>query len=75
MPIRPGILVAIIWIGWLLSWMVAAVWTGRTQKRVATWAVWLSRVLLLVGAALVVQVPLGDQVILASKAGFPLARE
>jgi hypothetical protein len=24
MPIRPGILFAIIWIGWLLSWMIAA---------------------------------------------------
>ena len=52
MPIRPGILFAIIWIGWLLSWMVAAFWTSRTRKSVATWNVWLSRVLLLVGAAL-----------------------
>ena len=57
MPIRPSIIFAIIWLGWLLSWMVAF-WTSRTQKRIATWNVWLSRVLLLVGAALVVQVPL-----------------
>jgi hypothetical protein len=27
MPIRPGVLFAIIWIGWLLSWMIAAFWT------------------------------------------------
>jgi protein-S-isoprenylcysteine O-methyltransferase Ste14 len=52
MPIRPSTLFAIIWIGWLLSWIVAAFWTSRTQKRVATWDVWLSRVLLLVGAGL-----------------------
>ena len=52
MLIRPGIIFAIIWIGWLLSWMIAAFWTSPTQKRVATWDVWLSRVLLLVGAAL-----------------------
>jgi protein-S-isoprenylcysteine O-methyltransferase Ste14 len=52
MLIRPGIIFAIIWIGWLLSWMIAAFWTSPTRKRVATWDVWLSRVLLLVGAAL-----------------------
>jgi protein-S-isoprenylcysteine O-methyltransferase Ste14 len=52
MPIRPGVFFAIIWIGWLLSWMIAAFWTSQTKKRVATWDVWLSRVLLVAGAAL-----------------------
>ncbi len=52
MPVRPGVLFAVIWIGWLLSWMAAACWTARTEKRAATWDQWLSRILLLAGAVL-----------------------
>jgi hypothetical protein len=36
MPIRPGVFFAIIWIGWLLSWMAASFWTNRTEKRLST---------------------------------------
>ena len=32
----PTQLLAIIWIVWLLSWVVASFWSGRTQKQVMT---------------------------------------
>ncbi len=52
MPIRPGVLFAIIWIAWVLSWIAAAFWRAPTQKRAATRDQWLSRVLILAGAVL-----------------------
>jgi hypothetical protein len=36
MPIRPSIIFAVIWLGWLVSWIVAGFWTNRTEKRAAT---------------------------------------
>lgn len=32
----PKQLIALIWIGWLISWAVASFWSGRTEKRVMT---------------------------------------
>jgi protein-S-isoprenylcysteine O-methyltransferase Ste14 len=52
MPLRPGVLFAIIWIGWLLSWIAAAFWRAPTRKRAATRDEWVSRILLLAGAVL-----------------------
>jgi protein-S-isoprenylcysteine O-methyltransferase Ste14 len=52
MSIRPAVVFGIIWIAWLLSWLVAAFWTNRTEKQVSTGDVWLSRALLVVGAVL-----------------------
>ncbi len=52
MLIRPAVFFAIIWIGWLLSWIAASFWTNRTEKRLSTWDVWASRGLLLAGALL-----------------------
>ena len=49
---RPSAVFAIIWIGWIVSWIAAAFWSARTEKRVATWPVWVSRVALLAGAVL-----------------------
>jgi protein-S-isoprenylcysteine O-methyltransferase Ste14 len=49
---RPRVVFAIIWIGWIVSWIGASFWSARTEKRVATWPVWVSRVALLVGAIL-----------------------
>ena len=49
---RPSVVFAIIWIGWIVSWIGASFWSARTEKRVATWPVWVSRVALLVGAIL-----------------------
>ena len=52
MPIRPSIIFAVIWLGWLVSWIVAGFWTNRTEKRAATWDVWAYRVLVSAGALL-----------------------
>jgi protein-S-isoprenylcysteine O-methyltransferase Ste14 len=50
--IRLNVLFAIIWIGWLVSWMAAAFWTGRTEKRAVTWQIWVYRAALVAGAIL-----------------------
>jgi protein-S-isoprenylcysteine O-methyltransferase Ste14 len=49
---RPGLLFAIAWIGWIVTWMAAAFWSGRTEKQAATWHVWAYRVLIIAGAIL-----------------------
>ncbi len=49
---RPSLVFAIIWIGWIVSWIAASFWTARTEKRAATWRQWASRALLLIGALL-----------------------
>jgi protein-S-isoprenylcysteine O-methyltransferase Ste14 len=33
----PTSLLAVIWLAWLTSWVVASFWSGRTQKQVLTW--------------------------------------
>jgi hypothetical protein len=32
MFIRPRAVFAVIWIGWIVSWMAAAFWSNRTEK-------------------------------------------
>jgi protein-S-isoprenylcysteine O-methyltransferase Ste14 len=48
----PALLFAIAWIGWIVTWIAAAFWSGRTQKRVNTWEVWVYRVASLAGLVL-----------------------
>src|ERR1700733_189009 len=52
MTVRLSAVFAIIWIGWVISWLAASFWTARTEKRIATWDVWVSRAALLLGALL-----------------------
>ncbi len=56
MSIRPGTIFAVAWLAWVASWILAAFWTGRTEKRAATWRagwdVWAPRLLPLAGAIL-----------------------
>lgn len=52
MDASPGLLFAIIWIGWLASWMTAAAWSSRAQKRAATAEALIYRLLTLFGAVL-----------------------
>jgi protein-S-isoprenylcysteine O-methyltransferase Ste14 len=52
MPVGPSQIFAIIWIGWLLSWMAAALWSGRTEKSDTTAAVPVYRTAILAGAIL-----------------------
>jgi protein-S-isoprenylcysteine O-methyltransferase Ste14 len=50
---RPALLFAVIWLGWLISWMVAAaLWSDRTAKRLLTWDVLVYRILILAGVIL-----------------------
>src|SRR5580698_5629121 len=49
---RPSVVFAIIWIGWIVSWIAASFWSARTEKRVTTLPVWVSRAALVAGALL-----------------------
>jgi protein-S-isoprenylcysteine O-methyltransferase Ste14 len=49
---RPSVLFAIIWIGWLVTWMAAALWSAPVQKRAVTRHTWAYRVALFAGAVL-----------------------
>lgn len=49
---HPALLFAVIWLGWFISWMVAALWSDRTAKRLLTWDVLVYRILILAGAIL-----------------------
>jgi protein-S-isoprenylcysteine O-methyltransferase Ste14 len=54
MVVRPRVFFAIFWLAWIASWLVAAFWASRAQRRVALWA-WdtvLYRVAILGGALL-----------------------
>jgi protein-S-isoprenylcysteine O-methyltransferase Ste14 len=50
--IRPAWLFVIVWIGWAVSWAAAAFWSDHTAKRLATWDVWVSRVIVAVSLIL-----------------------
>ena len=43
----------VIWIGWVVSWIAASVWSGRTAKRAATYRTWLYRIVIFTGAILI----------------------
>ena len=32
---RPGIVIVALWLGWLISWLLAALWSNQTEKRPA----------------------------------------
>jgi protein-S-isoprenylcysteine O-methyltransferase Ste14 len=51
--IRPNETFEVIWIGWLVSWIAASFWSGRTAKRATTWETWAYRVAILAGALLI----------------------
>ena len=52
MIIRPRVLFALFWIAWLVSWIAAAFWASRTEKRAFSWDTVFYQVTTLVGAAL-----------------------
>jgi protein-S-isoprenylcysteine O-methyltransferase Ste14 len=49
---RPSVIFGIIWIGWIISWLIASSWSARTEKRITTWETWLSRATVALGAIL-----------------------
>src|SRR6516165_4091711 len=46
----PTKLLALIWLAWVVSWVVAAFWSGRTKTHVPTWDSWIYRLPILLGA-------------------------
>jgi protein-S-isoprenylcysteine O-methyltransferase Ste14 len=50
--IWPTQLLALIWIAWLVSWVVASFFSGRTEKRVMTGDSWAFHLPMIVGALL-----------------------
>jgi hypothetical protein len=49
---HPTTLFVVIWLGWIVSWMVAAFWSARTEKRMTTWETWASRAAIVNGVVL-----------------------
>ena len=54
MEIQPKQVLELIWIAWLISWVAASFWSGRTQKRAATVETWTYRAAMIAGGALLV---------------------
>ena len=52
MFIRPRAVFAVIWIGWIVSWLAAAFWSNRTEKLALTGNTLFYRVVIVVGAVL-----------------------
>lgn len=52
MIVRPHVLFAVFWLAWLVSWIAAALWSNRTEKRAFTWDTVFYQVIVLAGAAL-----------------------
>jgi protein-S-isoprenylcysteine O-methyltransferase Ste14 len=50
--INPSEVVELIWIGWLISWIVASFWSSPMQKRVATSETWTYRAAIITGSIL-----------------------
>ena len=48
----PTRLLALIWLAWVVSWVVASFWSGRTKSHVRTWDSWFYRLPILIGAIL-----------------------
>ena len=48
----PTRLLALIWLAWVISWIIASFWSGRTKTHVPTWNSWIYRLPILLGAIL-----------------------
>jgi protein-S-isoprenylcysteine O-methyltransferase Ste14 len=48
----PTKLLALIWLAWVVSWVVASFWSGRTKSHVRTHDSWVYRLPILLGAIL-----------------------
>jgi protein-S-isoprenylcysteine O-methyltransferase Ste14 len=53
MIVRPREAFAVVWIAWIVSWLLAAFWASRTEKRPAlSWETFIYRIALAAGAVL-----------------------
>lgn len=50
---RPGIVILAFWFGWLISWLLAALWTNRTERRPAIGTEIRYRIPMIIGALLI----------------------
>ena len=53
MIVQPSESFQVIWIGWVVSWVAASLWSGRTEKRAATREMWIYRIVIFAGAILI----------------------
>ncbi len=53
MIVQPSEAFQVIWIGWVVSWVAASLWSGRTEKRAATRETWIYRIVIFAGAILI----------------------
>ena len=53
MIVPPSEAFQVIWIGWVVSWVAASWWSGRTEKRAATRETWIYRIVIFAGAILI----------------------
>ena len=53
MIVQPSESFQVIWIGWVVSWVAASLWSGRTEKRAATRETWIYRIAIFAGAILI----------------------
>jgi len=51
--LQPNEAFQVIWIGWVVSWVAASLWSGRTEKRAATREMWIYRIVIFAGAILI----------------------
>jgi len=51
--VQPSESFQVIWIGWVVSWVAASLWSGRTEKRAATRETWIYRIAIFAGAILI----------------------
>jgi protein-S-isoprenylcysteine O-methyltransferase Ste14 len=51
--VQPSEAFQVIWIGWVVSWVAASLWSGRTEKRAATRETWIYRIVIFAGAILI----------------------
>ncbi len=54
MIVAPPRILELIWIAWLISWIAASFWSGRTQRRVGTLETWTYRAAMIAGGILLI---------------------
>jgi protein-S-isoprenylcysteine O-methyltransferase Ste14 len=52
MSFRPRIVFAVIWIAWVASWIAAAFWSSRAEKRARSWEMGIYRAAIVAGTVL-----------------------
>ena len=53
MIVQPNEAFQVIWIAWVVSWIAASSWSGRTAKHATTWETWIYRTIIFAGALLI----------------------